>query len=52
MAFIQRNKLGLLTLYFFCSNNTPLHCAVAGGHLEVCSLLLQYNADPQAKGYK
>ena len=29
---------------------TPLHLSAFHGHLEICRLLLQCNADPQAKG--
>jgi hypothetical protein len=34
----------------FCVG-TALHCAAVGGHLEICRLLLQCKADPQARTY-
>ena len=35
--------------YIFLSGQTPLHLFVRIGYLEICRLLLQSNADVQAK---
>ena len=37
------------SLSFVFSRRTPLHNAARSGHLETCSLLLQFNADLEAK---
>ena len=41
-----------LILLLFFSQNTPLHRSARGGHLEVCRLLLQCNADVDAKSVR
>jgi hypothetical protein len=38
-----------LILLLFFSQDTPLHNAAQKGHLEICRLLLQCNADVGAK---
>jgi hypothetical protein len=38
-----------LILLLFFSQQTPLHLSAEKGHLEVCRLLLQCNADVEAK---
>jgi ankyrin repeat protein len=38
-----------LILLFSISEHTPLHYSARYGHLEVCRLLLQCNADIDAK---
>ena len=35
--------------YIHFSDVTPLHVSASQGHLEICRLLLQFNADLQAK---
>jgi ankyrin repeat protein len=41
-----------LILLLFFSQNTPLHASAYDGHLEVARLLLQCNADVEAKEVK
>jgi ankyrin repeat protein len=36
-------------VFFLCSRYTPLRTAVDEGHVEICRLLLQSNADVEAK---
>ena len=42
----------LLIIFVWLSDETPLHRSARGGHLGICRLLLQCNADPQAKKRK
>ena len=46
--FIYFRRFQLILLLFF-SQCTPLHLSAREGHLEVCRLLLQCNADIEAK---
>jgi hypothetical protein len=39
-------------LLLFFSQQTPLHWSACGGHLEITRLLLQCNADIEAKDYE
>jgi hypothetical protein len=39
-------------ILLFFSQRTPLHGSAGEGHLEVCRLLLQCNADIEAKDWK
>ena len=36
-------------VFFLCSRYTPLRAAADEGHVEICRLLLQRNADVEAK---
>jgi hypothetical protein len=48
-SFICIFSCSMLILLFYLSQFTPLHCSVSNGHLEITRLLLQCNADIEAK---
>jgi hypothetical protein len=51
IIFFHERRLCLrwLIILLFFSQGTPLHCAAVYGSLEICRLLIQWNADLQAK---
>jgi hypothetical protein len=48
-VYVQQGCICLHFFPFFFSDFTPLHCSAQNGHLEICRLLLQSDANPQAE---
>ncbi len=46
---MNRNSFCACDSYIHFSDVTPLHLSASQGHFEICRLLLQFNADVQAK---
>ena len=54
LIVLIKRKLCLrnMILWLFCSWATPLFDSAKHGHLDICHLLLQCNADVNAKNYR